>query len=140
MKYGQGKIVRLYYTTPQVCEFLEVEPKFLVQLEKEFPEIRVDKNKAGKKIYRHKYFILLKLAIAQLKHGIEQNQIHEILAQVPKNGIDEWVERHLENLGSEVSLPLDALPHSPSHDSFTITKIRTELSNILQILCGSQKS
>lgn len=137
MKYGQGNLVRLYYTTPQVCEFLQVEPKFLVQLEKEYPEIRVDKNKAGKKIYRHKYFMYLKLATDFIRRGEEQATIHEILSQAPRSGLDEWVDRQLSNSASSLSealQPQKAPTSSASAEGLALDEIRQEIQEILAML------
>lgn len=137
MKYGQGNLVRLYYTTPQVCEFLQVEPKFLVQLEKEYPEIRVDKNKAGKKIYRHKYFMYLKLATDFIRRGEEQATIHEILSQAPRSGLDEWVDRQLSKPQSPFNEPVQpsiAQDHPTPSKGLAFDEICQEIQEILALL------
>lgn len=148
MKYGQGNMVRLYYTTPQVCEFLQVEPKFLVQLEREFPEIKVDKNKAGKKQYRHKYFVQLKLAIELIRTGFEQQYIHDLLKQAPRSGLDEWVQTELESIHSdsssveasaenapvETELQSARVPKPEPGPGIDLHAIKQELESILALL------
>ncbi len=101
MRYGSGRPVRLYYTTPQVCESLEIDSSLLLQIEKNFPAIVVNKNRAGKKIFRHRDYLLIELTATCLKSGSSTEEIQSLLALAPDRGLDQWVEEQLNAFQSQ---------------------------------------
>ena len=52
MKYGLVETEKFYFTSSEAAEQLGVSVETLRLWEKEFPELKPQKNKAGKRIYR----------------------------------------------------------------------------------------
>ena len=144
MKYGQSSALRLYYSTPQVCETLGINLAFLLQLEKEFHEITVNKNRAGKKIFRHKDFLYLKLAAHFLQKGTSHEEIHSLLSQAPERHLDDWIGLQLQEVNqpcdnkSPISAGAGAVASIELHNgnSDQLSHIRSEVQKILSILTG----
>jgi len=51
MKYGTVKTEKLYFTSAEAAEQVGVPVKVLHSWEKDFPELKPKKNKAGKRVY-----------------------------------------------------------------------------------------
>jgi hypothetical protein len=52
MKYGQVKTGKLYFSSNEAAEQIGVSVDVLLSWEKEFPNLKPQKNKNGKRIYR----------------------------------------------------------------------------------------
>jgi DNA-binding transcriptional MerR regulator len=52
MKYGRVETEKLYFSSSEAAELVGVSVDVLHSWEKEFPELKPRKNKAGKRVYR----------------------------------------------------------------------------------------
>lgn len=67
-------IKKLYYSISEVSQLAQIQPYVLRYWETEFPELRPDKNRAGKRIYREndvKLVFLIKKLLYDDKYTIE---------------------------------------------------------------------